>query len=210
MVFATLLILSVIVYSKREIIKAQYIDFLTVFALVLFIFTIVSFAINAEDINGQLSKAMWLNRIGMFLAPLISLMYFAKKLNTPFLEKINEHKYLVLLFISLIIQVTLLRIVKVPDIDVYQVLRFGPPRLLSLQNPYKTGATVEELKNTNSGYSHYAYGPTTIFLFLPFDILFGEPRYLLIIANFLCAFALYKISQLINNLPFLDYPCPKL
>jgi len=194
LVLSTIIILSAVIYLKKETFKVYKIDFLSVFALIFFVFSLASFTLNVEDINGHLSRAMWLNRISMFFVPLIALFYFTDKMKQPIFEKIYKYKYLILLLISFIIQITLIRIMKVPNIDVYQVLRFGPPRVISFENPYETGVTTSNLESEDFGYNHYAYGPTTIFLFLPFDLIFKEPRYLLILANFLTAFALYKIS----------------
>lgn len=195
LVVLTILLLLSIIFSKGQLYTAQKIDFGNVLLAILFVFSILSFTLNVEDINGFLSLAMFVNRFAMFLAPIAVLLYFFEKTNGPFLGKLYKYKYPLLIAISLVIQLTLIRIVKVPDIDVYQVLRYGPPRIMALENPYETGATNLLLSSQDFGYSHYAYGPATIFLFLPFDLVLGEPRYLLIIGNFLAAFALYRISK---------------
>ena len=195
LVLSTILLLSVIVLVKGQLFTTKKIDFGSILIIVLFLFSILSFTINVEDVNGFLSLAMWVNRFAMFLVPPIILLYFFENSNISLIKKLLAYKFAILILLSLVIQLTLIRIVRVPDIDVYQVLRYGPPRIMALENPYETGATNFQLAPKNFGYGHYAYGPATIFLFLPFDILLGEPRYLLIITNFLAAFALYKISM---------------
>ncbi len=195
LVLSTIILLLAIVLVKGQLFTTKKIDFESILIIILFIFSILSFTVNAEDVNGFLSFAMWINRFAMFLAPIAVLLFFAEKINKPFLNLLYKHKYALLILISLVIQLTLIRIVRIPDIDVYQVLKFGPPRIMALENPYQTGATNLQLSSKNFGYSHFAYGPATIFLFLPFDLVLGEPRYLLIITNFLAAFALFKISK---------------
>lgn len=195
LVLSTVFLLLTIVLVKRNLFTTKKIDFESILVIILFVFSILSFTINVEDVNGFLSLAMWINRFAMFLAPLAILLYFVKKINQPFLGRMHKNKYKILLVISLVIQLTVIRIVKIPDIDVYQVLRNGPLRLMALENPYETGATNLLLSSKDYGYHHYAYGPATIFLFLPFDLLLHEPRYLLILANFLAVFSLYSISK---------------
>ena len=195
LVLSTILLLLTIVFAKGKQFTTQKIDFRSMLLIILFVFSILSFTVNVEDVNGFLSLAMWVNRLAMFLAPFAVLLYFAEKINIPFLDIFHKNKYALLIVISLVIQLTLIRIVKIPDIDVYQVLRNGPPRIMAFENPYETGATNLLLSSKNFGYHHYAYGPATIFLFFPFDLLLHEPRYLLILANFLAVFALYHISK---------------
>lgn len=195
MVLATIVLLSMAVYLKRDLFAVGKIDFFTIFALTLLVFTILSFTLNVEDINGHLSKAMWINRAALFFTPLVALTFFVKEGKMMVIEKVYRNRFVIMILLSIIIQLTLVRIVKKPDIDVYQVLRFGPPRVINLQNPYKTGATVESLVSKDYGYKHYAYGPTTIYLFLPFDIILDDPRYLLIFANLLATYSIYKISK---------------
>lgn len=195
LVLSTIILLLTIVFSTGNMFTTKKIDFRSMLLIILFIFSILSFTLNVEDVNGFLSLAMWVNRFAMFLAPLAVLLYFADKINRPFLNILHKNKYAFLIIISLTIQLTLIRIIRIPDIDVYQVLRYGPPRIMAFENPYETGATNLLLASKNFGYLHYAYGPATIFLFLPFDIILHEPRYLLILANLLAAFALYHISK---------------
>lgn len=195
LVLSTIFLLLTIVFAKERLFIAQKIDFRSIFLIILFVFSILSFTLNVEDINGFLSLAMWVNRFAMFLAPLTILLYFAEKVNQPFLSFLQKNKYAFLIVISLVIQLTLIRIAKVPDIDVYRVLKYGPLRALSFQNPYQTGAVNSLFISKDFGYRYFAYGPATIILFLPFDVLLREPRYLLVLANFLAAFSLYKISM---------------
>ena len=195
-VCATIIILSLtIYYIKRDLIISSQAGILTLLKLTFFLFAILSFVINVEDINGQLSLAMWVNRILLSLTILFSILYFIKSSSIKVLSFLVKRKFLLILFCSLAIQLTLIRITRVPNIDVYQVLKYGPQRILSFENPYETSTTTDKFKSIDFGYSFYAYGPTTIYLFLPFDLILKEPRYLLIIANFTAAFCLYYIAK---------------
>src|SRR3989344_5472201 len=195
MVIITAILLLVLIFSKKDSISLKKVDYLYLPAIVFFIFAIFSFTNNVIDINGQLSLAMWVNRFIMFLAPLLGLFYFIQSPTGPILGFIHKKKYLMILFCSLIIQLTLIRIVRIPEIDVYDVVRWGPIQLLSGKNPYETPATVKGLPEAQFKYRHFAYGPTAIYLFLPFDLIFKEPRYLLILANMLTAICLFIISK---------------
>lgn len=195
-VCATIIMLGLtIYYIKRDLFISSQTSILNLLKLVFFLFVVLSFAINVEDINGQLSLAMWINRILLSLTTLLSILYFIESSSIKALSFLVKRKFLLILLCSLLIQLTLIRITRVPDIDVYQVLKYGPQRILSLENPYETSTTTDKFKSIDFGYSFYAYGPTTIYLFSPFDLIFKEPRYLLIIANFTAAFCLYYIAK---------------
>jgi len=195
LVILTVFLLMLIIFAKERFFPVNKIDFKSAFIIVLLVFSFLSFTLNAEDVNGLLSLAMWVNRFALLLTPLFIWLYFLRGPTSKILNWLINYKYLLLILISLIVQLTLVRIVKIPDIDVYRVLLYGPLRLISFENPYETGATNPNLLSKNYGYQHYAYGPTTIFLFLPFDFLMREPRYLLIIANFLATFSIYKVAK---------------
>jgi len=194
MVFLTIIILVYLIFFYKKSFSINKSEITSVLIVVLFIFTIFSFTNNIIDINGELSKAMWVNRFCMFVASILTISYFVKKNghNVSFLLK---NRFFLIIAVSLVIQLTLLRVEKVPQIDVFDVLRWGPEQLLSGKNPYETAATVPGLSDSDFKYRHFAYGPAAIYLFLPFDAILKEPRYLLIIANFLTAFSLYVIGK---------------
>lgn len=193
--FATLIILFLII-SKSQYLQAEDKVNRGTLAIVLLTFSSLSFANNVVDINGELSLAMWVNRIALMTICAFSVLYLVKKTKYRFLNFLVKRRFVIILAAFLFMQLTLIRIVKVPDIDVYQVLRYGPMQLVNLKNPYVTPATGGYGAQLNPNYHHYAYGPTTIYLFLPFDLIFGDPRYLLIVASFLTVFCLYKIAKI--------------
>lgn len=161
----------------------------------LFFFVGLAFTTSVVDANGELSLAMWLNRFFIFLSLLTVILLFFKQISGKILTFLSKKSFFILLALSLLIQFTDIRIVKKPEIDVFDVLRWGPMAVLSGHNPYETPASVENFKGSPPNYHHYAYGPTSIYLFLPFDLIFKDPRYLLIVSNIIVAFSLYLITK---------------
>lgn len=195
LLLATLCVLLLVIFNKKLQTNVKIPDYKALFIFILLIFTSFAFTNNVVDINGELSLAMWVNRFSLFLICLGPLLYLFESPKNRIAKFFVLNKYFVILFLFLVAQITILRIVRVPDIDVYQVLRYGPMQLLSLKNPYVTSASAPGLEDIGFNYHHYAYGPTTIYLFLPFDLIFREPRYLLVVASFLTVFCIYQIAR---------------
>lgn len=191
----TIFILGAVIFFPKNFKTSVNINFQTTLALVLFLFLLLSFSLEAADVNGELSLAMWLSRLLMFISTLIGVFYFLKKPQIKFLNFIFNKKFLILLVCSLVIQISLLRVLKEPNVDIFKIVKFGPIHLLSGQNPYDSPGLNNQKTFQYYNYEFYTYGPATIFLFLPSVILFGDPRILLIFCNFLIAFCLYKISK---------------
>ncbi len=195
LVILTLLLGFCIIYFHNKFSKNADNNIGDLLIMCLFIFIGLSFTSNVVDINGELSLAMWLNRFFTFLSLLATILFFLKKLPDKILNFLSTKSFLILLTLSLFIQLTDIRIVRKPDIDVFDVLRWGPVEMISGHNPYETPASVENFKGTASKYHHYAYGPTTLYLFLPFDLIFKDPRYLLVFSNFIVATCIYLITK---------------
>ncbi len=195
LLLATLCVLLLVIFNKKRQTDVKIPDYKVLLVFLLLIFAGFSFTNNVVDINGELSLAMWVNRFSLFLICLGPLLYLFENPKNLIVKFFVLRKYFVILLLFLVAQITILRIVRVPDIDVYQVLRYGPMQLLNLKNPYVTPASVPQLEDIGFNYHHYAYGPTTIYLLLPFDLILKEPRYLLIIASFLTVFCIYKIAR---------------
>lgn len=174
-------------------------DYQTLLSLTLFFFLTLYFTVNYIDINGQLSWAMVLNRFTIFFATFLSIFYFSTIQKSKILNFFQKYKFPLFIICAIVIHLTVLRVVRIPDIDLYSILKNGPVDLLQFKNPYETYTYSLSLKAQDFRYTHYAYGPASLFLFLPFDIIFKEPRYLLFIANFVTAYCLYKISKGISK-----------
>lgn len=184
---ATVTILALSIFFPQKIKLLARIDYYTSLSLVLILFTIISFTLEASDVNGLQSLAMWGGRILMLAATLVSLLYLIKS---------SKKKFIILLVLSFLIQLSLLRIVRIPDVDIYNIVKYGPLKLIAGQNPYVSPGVDSSKSFSDFHYEYYTYGPASIFLFLPSDILFKDPRYMLIACNFLVAFTLYKIAKL--------------
>lgn len=194
MVLITIFMISILVYQQKFRFTLIKLETKSALLVLLMIFATLSITANFVDINGVLSKAMLLNRLSLFSVLILLFFYFIKDFNHPFLKRILRYKFVLIILLSLLIQLTIIRVVKIPQIDVYDVLRNGPIRLLSFENPYETAETVSGLDRVDYKYDYYAYGPSTLLLFLPFDFVLKDPRYLLILANFVTVYAIYKIS----------------
>lgn len=182
---AAIFILGGLVFFSKTFRTLNTIDYSTLLTLVLVLFTILSFTLEATDVNGLESLAMWLGRSLMFIAVIASLFYILDLKQGKLFQFISRHKFVILIAVSFLIQLSLLKILRTPEVDIYNITKYGPLSLFAGKNPY----------TSSNHYEFYTYGPASIFLFLPFDVLLRDPRYLLILCNFLTAFALYKISK---------------
>lgn len=149
---------------------------------------------EAVDINVLQSAAMIVSRTAMLAALLLSATYFIRATSSRFLKLIVHHRFALLIGCAAVILILIPRIVKDPGIDVFTVLRNGPERLIHRTNPYTTPAATGNSSDA-APYQYYAYGPTTIFAFLPFDLLFKDPRYLYVVTIFAAGAAVYFLSK---------------
>ena len=95
-----------------------------------------------------------------------------------------------------------------PSIDVYIILREAPAKILNLINPYQTLYTY-----VFPGIipDYYAYWPASIFLELPFVLIFNDPRYLLLLSDLAASVLLFILggrntSSLLISLLYLFRP----
>lgn len=191
---ATIIFAGALVYIGKKLSVSRDLNYEGLLAAVLFIFTLLSFTLNVVDINAHLSLAMWVNRGAMFLASFLALTYIIDTPKGKVCHKLWQWKFPLLVTVALVIQFTQLRVVKDPVIDIYDVVKYGPLQLLSGKNPYETPKTVPNLPG-EFRYPHYAYGPVSIYLFFPVNVILGDPRYLLVLANIATAFSLYTIAK---------------
>lgn len=196
LVISTAIILTLVIFTSYKSFPILALAREQTLSIVLLIFILLGFTVTVVDINGELSLAMFVNRFFYFLSFMASMLFLCSKSKSTIVNKLISKKFLLLLIFAFIIQLTSLRVLKKPDIDVYDVLKNGPLRLLRLENPYRTAVTMPSLEGKNFGYYHYAYGPVTIYLFLPFDFLLGDPRYLLVITSFVTVYTLYNIVKM--------------
>ncbi len=185
--FTSVFILGIFIFFSDKFKVLPKVDYYTLISFVLILFVLVSFVLEATDVNGLQSIAMWIGRLLMFTSTLVSVFYIIDAKSVKIFTFIGRNKFIIMLILSFLIQLSLLKIVKVPDVDIYRITKYGPLQLLSGQNPYVS---------SGGNYEAYTYGPASVFLFAPFDFVLHDPRYLLILSNFFVAFALYKISRM--------------
>ncbi len=77
-----------------------------------------------------------------------------------------------------------------PSVDTFHLFKEAPLSLLQGKNPYNTLYSVyPNVKN------YFPYLPFSLFFVLPFNIIFGDPRFSIIFANLFSFFLLYKLSE---------------
>ncbi len=79
-----------------------------------------------------------------------------------------------------------------PYIDVYDYLKNGVLAFVSGQNPY-TVNYARYYQNVIPDY--YSYLPGMVYLTLPFVLIFKDPRYTFVLAEFLAAYFIFKMTE---------------
>lgn len=186
MLLGTILILALCIFVKDGYINLISTKLEPVLITSVIFFTALLASLGIVDINGFLSAAMWINRLLLFAVVGLAISYFFSQNNSHLIKFVVKYRYSLILLCGLVIYLTAIRIVKTPSIDVYSVLRYGPLKILDLQNPYEITITTTK---------SFTYGPAAIFLFLPVDLLFQEPRYLLIVSLFVTTGLIYYLAK---------------
>lgn len=121
---------------------------------------------------------------------LLSITYFFK----------GEVKYRFVALFGLTILLRFLMIVSSPNpqIDVFVILKEAPQALMQGKNPYSISYT-QSYPNVTPDY--FSYWPGAFLLAIPFSVVFGEPRLLIILAETLSAILIYKLLQKRNSSP---------
>lgn len=186
MLLGTILILALCIFVKDSYLNFINIKLEPILITCVIFFTALFSTLGIVDINGFLSVAMWINRLLLFAVVGLAISYFFQTTTSPLINFIIKYHYRLILLCGLVIYLTAVRIVKTPSIDVYSVLRYSPLKILDLQNPYEITVTTTK---------SFAYGPAAIFLFLPVDLLFQDPRYLLIVSLFVTTGIIYYLAK---------------
>lgn len=152
-----------------------------------------------EDMNKFVSLSMLILRISLVFSLIVSIFYM-----------FNKHRqkifFIVLLALLIISRLTVVRISKDPQVDVFDMLKYAPLSLLKGENPFEHPESVPGLeKDWQRPYLHFTYGPATLFYFLPFDLLFKDPRYFLILIELLSALLLFHLlsQKKLKNIKFI-------
>lgn len=140
------------------------------------------------DMNTFVSFAMLTTRILLWLSLVISFLYLLPYLR--FFTFLNKNKFYILFLFAFLIRFLMLKIVVIPDVDIFFNLKYRVMEITRLQNPYRLD--YQYPKDISIIPSFYPYGPLLAPLIIPFNFL-GDPRYLLIFSDFITAIVLYKL-----------------
>lgn len=100
-----------------------------------------------------------------------------------------------------------------PQLDGYQILKHAPLLLLQGKNPYSGNDEYPRIRLADGSMFRipaYSYGVTPLFLLIPFNYLFKDPRYFFILTELLTALIIFKILGGNNNKFYLSYLLPIL
>ncbi|MCM8787412.1 MAG: hypothetical protein NC935_05085, partial [Candidatus Omnitrophica bacterium] len=134
------------------------------------------------------SIAMLTNRILLILALFISILYLLPVVKL--FTFLNKRKFFILFLIAFLSRLLMLKIVVVPDVDIFFNLKYRVMEITRFQNPYRVDYQYPQ--NLSIIPSFYPYGPLLAPLMVPFNF-FGDPRYALILSDFITALVLYKL-----------------
>lgn len=183
--------LSFIVFITKDTIKEnnsllKNLESLLSLALVLSIMMMND--IWQYDMNTFVSFAMLTTRILLWLSLLVSIFYLLPHIK--FFTFLNKNKFYILFLIAFLVRLLMLKIVVIPDVDIFFNLKYRVMEITRLQNPYRLD--YQYPKDISIIPSFYPYGPLLAPLIIPFNVL-GDPRYLLIFSDFVTAIVLYKL-----------------
>lgn len=134
-----------------------------------------------------------LSKYLLLIASFAALTSYFKIKNTKFpLEKI---RFLLLFFISILMQIFMVVSSPNPGIDLYYPLKEAPKMILRGENPYS--ASFQAVQNLEPNI--FFYFPITIFVFLPINLILDDPRYTIIFANIVSAIILFKLANKSKN-----------
>lgn len=141
-----------------------------------------------DDMNGFLSLAMFLERFFLLLVFILSSTYFFSLRKSGSWQQLIKWRFWLIFIFAFLIRLALLRVHKVPQVDVFYLMKYGPLSLLKGINPYVNPYSMSEIKNSwQEPYEVYVYGPASLFWFLPFSYFLADPRWLIILAELLTA-----------------------
>lgn len=192
-ILTTSLILAVFYFKPQILAKTKLPADLNSLETLLVIIAAVTIALVGARL-GDPSQTNWrfyslINRVLAASALVLILSFFVDKLKIPF----SRLRLPLLILVALAIRVFSIISAPSPTIDVFYILRDGPKLLLEGKNPYTL--------NFPAPYGVYIptilfiYGPLVPFVFLPSVILFNDPRFMLVAADALSAFLIYKIAK---------------
>lgn len=144
-----------------------------------------------HDMNTFLSLAMVSARLLLWFSLCISFLYLLPQIRLRFLNLLYKHKFFLLIALAILLRLLMLKIVVIPQVDIFFNLKYRTMEILHLRNPYRLDYQYPQ--NIPIIPSFFPYGPLLLPLILPFNLLFKDPRYLLIASELITALVLYKL-----------------
>ena len=147
---------------------------------------ILGFTFFDFDPNGIRSLAQFIFRASFVTAIIFTMNWFSSILKV---KNFREWKIFLLFAIAFIMRLSLTRIVLQPNVDIFDILKYGPQALIQGANPYQPnfGGTLNS--PTSSGVTRFiTYWPMSLYPFIVTELLGIDPRVLLAVIEFLLAF----------------------
>lgn len=133
-----------------------------------------------------------------YLLPFVIVLSFIFTIDTPsFRKRIFLLNFALLICVAFISRFLLILASPAPRIDTFDLFRMGPRYLIEGKNPYSQSYT-QLYRGVIPDY--YSYSPSTLYLFLPADLLFNDPRYTYLVSDLIVVFLLYKILSKAKNI----------
>lgn len=196
--FLSIVILFVFLYhvSLRKTILSSIKPLLSLRLIPLLILfsQILGFTFFDFDNNGIQSIAQFTFRASFLLAIVLSVSLFLSVLKNPGYHENNwSWKLYSLFFLALVLRVSIIRIVREPAVDIFEILKYGSLALIHGRNPYQMNFGGFLTTPTLSGVTSFiTYWPMAIYPFVPSAFFSLDPRVVLISAEMVLSILLYQ------------------
>lgn len=179
-------LLYILYFLRNEVSKKEFIS-REQLLVVLCLFSILVY-------GGLYQGNSWLVYLSYFLL----MLNFILGILLVYKPAIISAKRIFVFMLTIALSVRLFMIWSSPDpyIDVYDYLKNGVLAFVSGQNPY-TVNYARYYQNVIPDY--YSYLPGMIYLTMPFVLILHDPRYTFILAEFLAAYFIFKITEKSKN-----------
>lgn len=155
---------------------------------------ILGFVFFDFDNNGIQSFAQFTFRISFLLAIIFTINLFLSVLKDgDDHERGWSRKLYILFFFALVLRVSVIRIVREPTVDIFEILKYGSLALTQGRNPYQVNFGGLLTSPTPSGITSFiTYWPMSIYPFVPSSFISLDPRLILIASEMILSVLLFK------------------
>lgn len=157
---------------------------------------VLGFTFFDFDNNGIQSIAQLIFRVTFLLAIFLTVNLFFSVLKNPGYyenEKNRSWRLYSLFFFALVLRVSVIRIVREPAVDIFDILKYGSLALINGKNPYQMNFGGLLSHPVPSGVTSFiTYWPMAIYPFVPSAFFSLDPRLVLIAAEMTLSILLYK------------------